>query len=108
MLLALAKNMALTGFWHLACIFLVLWTGTYLMHNAISALEADLVPRPLRGKLSAVLSLVTDLAIAVSSAACGFLYEKAGPASVAVFCALASLAGLLAIGTFREPGRKHE
>jgi len=108
LLLTLAKDMALTGFWHLACIFLILWMGMYLMHNASSALEADLVPRPLRGRLSAVLSLVADLAIAASSAACGFLYEKAGPASVAAFCALASLAGLLATGTFREPGRRHE
>ena len=98
------KSLGLTAFWHVAPSMLLLWTSSYLAHNALSALEADLVPRGLRGRLSAFLALLTDVVAAVSSATCGWLYETVSPSAAALLCSLSALAGaIMASLALREP-----
>jgi len=108
-LLLLARPLGIVGFWPILGTMFLLWLGSYMLHNSLSSLEADLVPRPLRGKLSAVLALLVDVAGAASSAACGFLYEAIHPTAtvgVAMSSLLASL--LVALAYLREPEHKHE
>ncbi len=103
-LLSALKNFGLTAFWPIALSMLLLWTSSYLAHNALSALEADLVPRGLRGRLSAFLALLTDVVAAASYAACGWLYEAVSPSAAALLCSLSALAGAMTASlALREP-----
>lgn len=59
------------------------------------AMFADLVPQELRGKGSALLSLVCDASLSVGSVLCGVLYEGVGPRAPFWVAFFSSLAGLL-------------
>ncbi len=109
LVLTIAKPLGITVFWPVAGLMILLWSSSYLTHNALSALEADLVPRELRGKLSAFFRLLLSVGRAISSAACGFLYAAINPSASAAFCSLAALASLMAASTaLKEPEHRHE
>jgi len=107
--LALARTFGLASFWPITGLLLAFWCSSYLVFNSLSALEADLVPRGLRGRLSAFLALISDVASGISAFLCGWLYEAMGPMSPALMCSMVALAGLLiALATLREPEVKHD
>ena len=97
-----------SGFWLIAGTLLIFWCSSYLIYNPLSALEADLVPRELRGRLSALLALLSDVASGLSALLCGWLYKAVGPVSAVVMCSTAALAAfLMGLAFLREPEVRH-
>jgi len=96
--------------WAVVVLLLATWSGGALAQNAMAALQADMIPRPLRGRVAAILALTGGISAASSSLLCGYLYEAVGPEAPFLLCLYLSLAALdLCLVGLREPppGERH-
>jgi AAHS family 4-hydroxybenzoate transporter-like MFS transporter len=94
----------------------VLLFGTFLVaglafafrQGPLQALATELVPREARGALVAVRTTTSQVGIALSTAACGVLYDRYGYEAVGVLSAVMTLGAGLCIFLMREPVKLDE
>lgn len=94
--------------WLLVPLLFSTWFGWWLQHTATEALQADLVPRALRGRVIAITALVGGLSSALSSYISGVLYQLVGPEVPFFVCSILAVASLaLCAIVVREPEEPH-
>lgn len=69
----------------------------------LQALATELVPRRARGTLVAARNTASQIGIAISTLACGQLYDRSGYRAVGVFSGLVTLAAAICIFVMKEP-----
>jgi predicted MFS family arabinose efflux permease len=74
----------------------------------LQALATELVPRHARGALVAVRNTASQVGIASSTAASGFLYDSLGYGAVGLFSGVITLLGAACIIAMKEPARSVE
>ena len=83
--------------------FLVASLAYAFRQGPLQALATELVPREARGTLVAVRTTTSQVGIAISTAACGLLYDRYGYAAVGALSAALTLGAGLCIYLMREP-----
>lgn len=86
--------------------YLLFWSiltyiGFGFFMNAFQAIETDLIPKELRGRCFAIISLIWDLTLAISQLVSGFLYENISP--VTPFMISIIVAAITVIFAFKVP-----
>jgi predicted MFS family arabinose efflux permease len=83
--------------------FLVASLAFAFRQGPLQALATELVPREARGALVAVRTTTSQVGIAISTAACGLLYDRYGYAAVGALSAALTLGAGVCIYLMREP-----
>jgi len=83
--------------------FLIASLAFAFRQGPLQALATELVPREMRGALVAVRTTTSQGGIAISTWACGLLYDRYGYAAVGVLSSALTLAAGLCIYLMREP-----
>lgn len=87
----------------LFALFLVASLAFAFRQGPLQALATELVPRRARGALVAVRTTASQIGIAVSTGACGMLYDKYSYREVGLFCAICTALAAGCIFLMREP-----
>jgi len=88
--------------------FLIASLGFAFRQGPLQALATELVPRETRGALVAVRTTASQIGIAISTAACGLLYDRYGYGAVGALSAVMTLLAGLCIYLMREPAKPLE
>jgi predicted MFS family arabinose efflux permease len=83
--------------------FLVASLAYAFRQGPLQALATEMVPREARGALVAVRTTTSQMGIAISTAACGLLYDRYGYSAVGALSAALTLGAGLCIYLMREP-----
>jgi predicted MFS family arabinose efflux permease len=83
--------------------FLVASLSFAFRQGPLQALATELVPRQARGALVAVRTTTSQVGIAMSTAACGILYDRYGYGAVGAVSAVMTLGAGVCIYLMREP-----
>ncbi len=87
--------------------FPMLMLANVAMFNVFPVLEADLVPREKRGRVSAILFLLSGIAGAAGQVFAGFAYERIGPRFPFIFLTVLTFVDfVLIIFLVKEPRKK--
>ena len=85
---------------------LLVLTGTYYA-PVYEALQADLTPRDLRGRVTALWGIASTISLALGALLGGFLFEAVNPnAPFYLFTLIEVVAAFITIGIIREPAKK--